>query len=111
MGIARENLEKIFQHGFTTKKKGHGFGLHSCAIAAQELGGSLNVESDGVSKGATFTLKLPLTTASRNDGDCDETVPKKQPVEKSSLSVVADLAVPSLTDPVSSYNSAAGNNF
>ncbi len=59
VGIAPENLTRIFSHGFTTKPKGHGFGLHSCANAAKEMGGSLTVESDGVGKGATFTLNLP----------------------------------------------------
>ncbi len=58
MGIASENLAKIFSHGFTTKKNGHGFGLHSSALAAKELGGSLSVHSDGLGRGATFTLEL-----------------------------------------------------
>ncbi len=60
VGIAPENLARIFQHGFTTKEDGHGFGLHSGALAAKELGGRLTVHSDGVGQGATFTLELPL---------------------------------------------------
>lgn len=60
IGIAPENLPKIFSHGFTTKKDGHGFGLHSALLSAKELGGSLTVQSDGVGKGATFILELPL---------------------------------------------------
>jgi signal transduction histidine kinase len=63
MGIAQENLKRIFAHGFTTKKNGHGFGLHSCANAATEMGGSLAVRSDGPGKGATFTLELPFAPA------------------------------------------------
>ncbi len=59
IGIDPENLTRIFQHGFTTRKAGHGFGLHSGALAAKELGGSLNVNSDGPGLGATFTLDLP----------------------------------------------------
>lgn len=59
-GIAPENLTRIFQHGFTTKKDGHGFGLHSGALAAREMGGKLMAESDGVGCGAVFTLELPL---------------------------------------------------
>jgi two-component system, NtrC family, sensor kinase len=59
VGIPPENLTRIFSHGYTTKKTGHGFGLHSCANAADELGGSLSVHSDGIGKGATFVLKLP----------------------------------------------------
>jgi signal transduction histidine kinase len=59
VGIAPELLTRIFQYGFTTRRDGHGFGLHSSALAAQELGGTLAVQSDGVGKGATFTLELP----------------------------------------------------
>jgi len=61
VGIAPENITRIFQHGFTTKKSGHGFGLHSSALAAKEMGGTLTVHSDGPSTGATFTLSLPVT--------------------------------------------------
>lgn len=60
VGIAPESLSRIFSHGFTTRKEGHGFGLHSSALAAREMGGSLRVESEGVGKGASFILKLPL---------------------------------------------------
>ncbi|MGP8200535.1 MAG: ATP-binding protein, partial [Limisphaerales bacterium] len=60
VGIAPENKTLIFNHGFTTRKDGHGFGLHSGALAAAELGGRLTGDSDGLGKGATFTLKLPL---------------------------------------------------
>jgi C4-dicarboxylate-specific signal transduction histidine kinase len=62
-GIAPENLVRVFQHGFTTKKNGHGFGLHSGANAAVEMGGSLTVHSSGLGHGATFTLELPLNQA------------------------------------------------
>jgi signal transduction histidine kinase len=60
VGIAKENLDRIFQHGFTTKKNGHGFGLHSSAIAARQLGGSLRACSEGEGRGATFLLELPV---------------------------------------------------
>jgi PAS domain S-box-containing protein len=60
LGIAPENLARIFQHGFTTKKDGHGFGLHSGANAAREMGGNLTVHSGGPGMGATFTLVLPV---------------------------------------------------
>jgi PAS domain S-box-containing protein len=59
-GISRENLTRIFSHGFTTRKAGHGFGLHSSAIAARELGGTLVAHSEGPGKGALFVLDLPL---------------------------------------------------
>ena len=58
-GIAKDTLERIFNHGFTTKPHGHGFGLHSSACSAIELGGSLSATSDGLGCGATFTLVLP----------------------------------------------------
>jgi signal transduction histidine kinase len=60
VGIPKENLTQIFNHGFTTRPDGHGFGLHSSALAARESGGSLYAESAGLGHGATFTLTLPL---------------------------------------------------
>ncbi|WPN56076.1 DAHL domain-containing protein [Pseudomonas sp. P9_31] len=62
-GIAAENMTRIFNHGFTTRKEGHGFGLHSCALAAVEMNGRLRVHSDGPGQGALFTLEIPLETA------------------------------------------------
>ena len=59
-GIPQENLTRVFNHGFTTKQSGHGFGLHSSANAAKEFGGSLSGTSEGAGLGATFTLELPL---------------------------------------------------
>jgi PAS domain S-box-containing protein len=63
VGIPAENLTRIFHHGFTTRKTGHGFGLHSAALAAKQLGGALTVQSDGPGRGATFTLELPCQLA------------------------------------------------
>jgi two-component system sensor kinase FixL len=60
-GIAPENLPRIFSQGFTTKKSGHGFGLHASALAASELKGSLTCASTGRGQGATFVIDLPLT--------------------------------------------------
>lgn len=59
-GIQPENLKRIYTHGFTTKKDGHGFGLHSAAIAAREMGGSTSVHSEGPGLGATFSVTIPL---------------------------------------------------
>ncbi|HEX4151244.1 MAG TPA: PAS domain-containing protein [Steroidobacteraceae bacterium] len=61
VGIPAENLHRLFRHGFTTFKSGHGFGLHSGALAARELGGTLRAESAGPGSGAAFILDLPLT--------------------------------------------------
>jgi len=59
-GINEEQLTKIFNHGFTTKETGHGFGLHTCANAMTEMKGALKVDSKGVQKGACFTVILPV---------------------------------------------------
>lgn len=60
LGIAPDDINSIFSRGFTTKKHGHGFGLHASALAAKEMGGSLSVKSDGPGKGAIFNLLLPI---------------------------------------------------
>ena len=65
VGIAPENRTRIFQHGFTTRKDGHGFGLHSAVNAAHEMHGSLTVHSEGPGQGARFTLELPVAEAPR----------------------------------------------
>jgi two-component system, LuxR family, sensor kinase FixL len=60
MGIPAENLGRLFSQGFTTKKNGHGFGLHISALSAIEMAGSLTCDSEGAGKGATFTVELPM---------------------------------------------------
>jgi signal transduction histidine kinase len=67
VGISAENLARIFQHGFTTKKQGHGFGLHSGILAAKELGGKLEARSEGVGRGALFRLELPIQIPSERE--------------------------------------------
>ena len=59
-GIAEENMPRLFEHGFSTKSGGHGFGLHSAALAADQLGGRIDVASDGEGQGARFSLCLPI---------------------------------------------------
>lgn len=59
LGISLKNQTKMFSHGFTTKKSGHGFGLHASAIAAAEMKGSLTATSEGEGKGATFKMIFP----------------------------------------------------
>ncbi len=66
IGISPENLIRVFAHGFTTRKEGHGFGLHSGALAARAMGGALSVASAGTGQGATFTLELPIASATAN---------------------------------------------
>lgn len=62
-GIQAEHLTRLFAQGFTTRKAGHGLGLHSAAISAKTLGGTLQARSEGEGRGATFMLDLPLTLA------------------------------------------------
>jgi signal transduction histidine kinase len=68
VGIPAENLNRIFNYGFTTKKDGHGFGLHSGALAARQMGGSLTARSEGPHKGAEFTLELPCAPHNATSG-------------------------------------------
>jgi PAS domain S-box-containing protein len=68
IGIPPENMGRLFSHGFTTRQSGHGFGLHSGALAAQELGGTLRADSAGTGRGATFTLELPLAPRGAGHG-------------------------------------------
>ena len=70
-GIAPENLARIFTFGFTTRRGGHGFGLHASALAAAEMGGSLTAASDGIGNGARFVLELP-SDPPRNFGPTEE---------------------------------------
>ncbi len=59
IGISEDQLNKIFLYGHTTKKDGHGFGLHNSALAAKEIGGQLEVKSEGEKKGAEFVFTFP----------------------------------------------------
>jgi len=60
VGISSEHLPRIFNHGFTTKQDGHGFGLHGAALSARQMGGALTAHSEGVGQGARFSLVLPI---------------------------------------------------
>jgi chemotaxis protein histidine kinase CheA len=59
--VLQQQLTRVFAHGFTTKRDGHGFGLHAGALAAKQMNGSLTAESDGPGRGANFILELPLS--------------------------------------------------
>jgi signal transduction histidine kinase len=59
VGIPAEVLGRLWEFGFTTKAHGHGFGLHSSALAAQQLGGSVSADSAGPGKGARFVVRIP----------------------------------------------------
>jgi signal transduction histidine kinase len=72
VGIDAQNIERVFAHGFSTKARGSGFGLHASALAAHEMSGSLNVQSDGLGCGATFALVFPLYPVDGRDSVCGE---------------------------------------
>ncbi len=58
-GIDEEHLNHIFNHGFTTKSKGFGFGLHSCATTIQEIRGKILAESAGKGMGSSIIIHFP----------------------------------------------------
>jgi len=61
IGINKENQQKIFEQGFSTKNKSFsGLGLHWCANTLNSIGGSISVESDGSAKGACFQIRIPI---------------------------------------------------
>lgn len=74
IGIAANNLTNIFNHGFTTKETGKGFGLHSCANSAKEMGGSLIATSAGIGMGASFVLTLPIQPKVRKQKESTESI-------------------------------------
>jgi len=86
IGIPPENLTRIFNYGFTTRKDGHGFGLHSGALTARELGGSLTVHSEGLGCGAAFTLELPLQPPSRDKAARSQEQAASQPAAAQAVS-------------------------
>jgi len=59
VGFPPEMVDRVFDHGFTTKDDGHGFGLHSSIVAARTMNGSLVAQSKGPGLGALFRLTLP----------------------------------------------------
>jgi signal transduction histidine kinase len=80
VGIPSENLSRVFAYGFTTKAQGHGFGLHSCSLAALQLSGTLTAQSEGPGCGAVFVLELPLVAKSHSSNVL-ETVPSVSPAD------------------------------
>jgi signal transduction histidine kinase len=63
IGIPADLLPRVWEFGFTTKPHGHGFGLHSSAVAAQQLGGTVAAHSAGRELGACFTVTIPVSDA------------------------------------------------
>ncbi|MGH8181254.1 MAG: ATP-binding protein, partial [Steroidobacteraceae bacterium] len=63
VGVDAASMKRLFEFGFTTKKEGHGFGLHASANLAREMGGELSARSEGLNRGACFTVRLPVAAA------------------------------------------------
>jgi PAS domain S-box-containing protein len=59
VGIPEENINKVFEPRFTTKKKGHGIGLVTCKKIVENHKGKILVESQK-GKGSTFSMVLPV---------------------------------------------------
>jgi two-component system, NtrC family, sensor kinase len=62
VGIPAQNLERVFEKGFSTKspETNHGIGLHWCANAINALGGRMWAVSEGPGRGASMHLLVPL---------------------------------------------------
>jgi sensor domain CHASE-containing protein len=62
VGIAADDLERVFDKGFSTKSRdtNYGIGLHWCANAIAALGGRIWAASEGPGLGASMHLMLPL---------------------------------------------------
>jgi signal transduction histidine kinase len=73
IGMSKATIERLFSYGFTTKKDGHGFGLHSGMNAAREMGGSLTARSDGPGFGSSFQLDLPIASTGTADSSISVT--------------------------------------
>ncbi len=84
IGISAEDAPRLFQHGFTTRKDGHGFGLHTSVLTAEELGGQLTFHSEGRGRGATFVLELPASTAPQSTPPSRAGAALTQPVQQTS---------------------------
>lgn len=56
IGIKEEDIQKIFNHGFTTWENHDGHGLHTAINLIKELGGSIVASSPGINMGAEFIL-------------------------------------------------------
>lgn len=58
VGIGADELEHVFDRGYTTKDDGGGLGLHWSANALAGMDGSISASSDGPQKGAEFCIIL-----------------------------------------------------
>lgn len=59
-GISPENLANLFSFGYSTKNRSSGFGLHNTANFMRASEGEIDIQSDGIGKGALVQLKIPI---------------------------------------------------
>lgn len=70
VGIAAENMERIFENGYSTKGEGRGTGLHMVKNIVEGLGGTICVESQaGI--GTSFTVSIQRAEG-RGEAVCTE---------------------------------------
>ena len=59
-GFTSAEHDNLFTFGYSNKKRGTGFGLHSCANYLIANHGSITANSAGPGQGAEFILTIPL---------------------------------------------------
>jgi len=69
-GMSEETLSHLWEFGFTTKRNGHGFGLHASVKAARDIGAVLRADSAGLGRGACFSVRLPLGRPPHREPTC-----------------------------------------
>ncbi|MFJ1269358.1 ATP-binding protein [Legionella lytica] len=65
-GVPKEHMDKILTSCFTTKKQGHGIGLHICRTLIENQGGKLHFQAEE-RKGACFVLSIPFDTSNEKN--------------------------------------------
>jgi CheY-like chemotaxis protein len=95
-GISAEALPNVFQqfsqgdHDRDTNKSGLGLGLSIVKILVGKHGGTVEAQSEGLGKGSTFTVRLPLKTGDHIPEDSEATVKDNLPLRGIKVMIVED---------------------